>query len=318
MAIAIINQDINQDGSVKIPQAIVNQCEELATMVARHTDGKGNGFHTTGIDRLEFQRQESAPSALHGVADPIFAILLQGKKEALLGDEIYRYGAAQYLVVSVDLPLSGFVVEATPEKPYLGFKLNLDPLELCDIITSQTKLNTSKKENSVRGLFVSTADAPLLDCALRLTRLLDAPQDIPMLAPMIIREIYYRLLMGEQGESVRQIATSGSNMQRIAGVIQLIKSNFVQPMRVENLAEQASMSPSSFHYHFKEVTSMSPLQFQKQLRLLEARRLMLAENSDAANAAYQVGYESPSQFSREYSRMFGAPPIRDIERLRTA
>jgi AraC-like DNA-binding protein len=151
-----------------------------------------------------------------------------------------------------------------------------------------------------------------------LTKLLDTPQDIPMLAPMIIREIYYRLLMGEQGESVRQIATSGSNMQRIAGVIQLIKSNFVQPMRVENLAEHASMSPSSFHHHFKEVTSMSPLQFQKQLRLLEARRLMLAENSDAANAAYQVGYESPSQFSREYSRMFGAPPIKDIERLRTA
>jgi AraC-like DNA-binding protein len=175
----------------------------------------------------------------------------------------------------------------------------------------------SKQENSVRGLFVSTADAPLLDCALRLTKLLDTPQDISMLAPMIIREIYYRLLMGEQGESVRQIATSGSNMQRIAEVIKLIKTDFAQPMRVESLAAQARMSPSSFYHHFKEVTSMSPLQYQKQLRLLEARRLMLAENSDATNAAYQVGYESPSQFSREYSRMFGAPPIRDIERLRT-
>jgi AraC-like DNA-binding protein len=150
-------------------------------------------------------------------------------------------------------------------------------------------------------LFVSNADAPLLDCALRLTRLLDTPQDIPMLAPMIIREIYYRLLMGEQGEAVRQIATSGSNMQRIAEVLKLIKTDFAKPMRVEDLAGQANMSPSSFHYHFKEVTSMSPLQYQKQLRLLEARRLMLAENSDAANAAYQVGYESPSQFSREYS-----------------
>ena len=165
---------------------------------------------------------------------------------------------------------------------------------------------------------VSDADAPLLDCAIRLTRLLDAPQDIPMLTPLIIREIYYRLLTGEQGEAVRQIGTSGSNMQRIAEAIKIIKADFTKPMRVEEVAKQASMSPSSFHHHFKKVTSMSPLQYQKQLRLLEARRLMLAENSDAANAAYQIGYESPSQFSREYSRMFGAPPIKDIKRLRTA
>ncbi|WP_103670410.1 AraC family transcriptional regulator [Pseudanabaena sp. BC1403] len=317
MVIEIINHKINLNATAQIPQKIANQCQELATLVARHTEGIGNGFHRTAIDLLEFQRQSSAPSALRGVSNPIFAILLQGKKEALLGEETYRYGAGQYLVVSVDLPISGFVVEATPEKPYLGFKLNLDPLQLCDIITSQTSLNISKKVKSVRGLFVSNADAPLLDCALRLTKLLDTPQDIPILAPMIIREIYYRLLMGEQGESVRQIATSGSNMQRIAEVIQLLKTDFAQPMRVENLADRVSMSPSSFHYHFKEVTSMSPLQYQKQLRLLEARRLMLAENSDAANAAYQVGYESPSQFNREYSRMFGAPPIKDIERLRT-
>jgi AraC-like DNA-binding protein len=298
--------------------AIAHQCRELATLVTRHTDGKGNGFHKTAIDPLEFQRESSVSTALHGVSEPVFALLVQGEKEALLGEETYRYSAAQYLVVSVDLPLSAFVVAATPDKPYLGFKLNLDPRQLCDIITAQTKLSTGKKENSVRGLFVSTADAPLLDCALRLTKLLDTPQDIPMLAPMIIYEIYYRLLTGEQGEAVRQIATAGSNMQRIAEVIKLIKADFAQPMRVEELAGQASMSPSSFHHHFKEVTSMSPLQYQKQLRLLEARRLMLAENSDASNAAYQVGYESPSQFSREYSRLFGAPPIRDIERLRIA
>jgi AraC-like DNA-binding protein len=301
---------------------IVDRCQELATLVTRHTDGKGDGFHKTGIDKLEFQRKSTVSNStytpLFGITEPIFAILVQGKKKAVLGEEIYLYSATQYIVVSIDLPMSAFIVEASPEKPYLGFKLSLDPLQLCDIITTQTSLNISKKENSVRGIFVSTADVPLLDCALRLTKLLDTPQDIPMLAPMIIREIYYRLLMGEQGESVRQIATSGSNMQRIAEVIQLIKADFAQPMRVEKLAEQVNMSPSSFYYHFKEVTSMSPLQYQKQLRLLEARRLMLAENSDASNAAYQVGYESPSQFSREYSRMFGAPPIRDIERLRIA
>ncbi len=310
MTIKTINQVINQS-------AIAHQCQKLAALVTRHTDGKGNGFHKTAIEQLEFQRESSVSTTLQGVCEPILAILVQGKKEALLGEETYRYGAAQYLVVSVDLPLSAFIVEATPEQPYLGFKLNLDPRQLCDIITAQASVIEDKK-NSVRGLFVSTVDAPLLDCAMRLTRLLDTPQDIPILAPMIIREIYYRLLIGEQGEAVRQIATSGSNMQRIAEVIKLIKADFTKPIRVEELAEQASMSLSSFHHHFKKVTSMSPLQYQKQLRLLEARRLMLAENSYAANAAYKVGYESQSQFSREYSRMFGAPPMRDIERLRTA
>lgn len=295
----------------------IHACQKLAALVTRHTNGKGNGVHQTAISQLEFMREDAVSTAMCGVYEPVLGIVVQGEKEALLGEESYRYGAAQYLVVSVDLPLSGFVVEATLDKPYLGFKLNLDPAQLCDII-AQIRPSTNKKENSVRGLFVSDADAPLIDCAIRLTRLLDTPQDIPFLAPMIIREIYYRLLMGEQGEAVRQIATSGSNMQRVAEAIKLIKADFTKLLRVEDLAEQANMSPSSFHRHFKEVTSMSPLQYQKQLRLLEARRLMLSENADAANAAYQVGYESPSQFSREYSRRFGAPPIKDIERLRIA
>jgi AraC-like DNA-binding protein len=311
-----------------------NECEKLAALLTRHTDGQGNGSHPTAINKLEFRRESFASTSLHGVCEPILVIIVQGEKTVLLGEETYPYGVAQYLVISVDLPLKAFVVQATPQQPYLAFKLKLDLRQLCDIL-AETKVIAkrccvriasptgeapiaSKKENSVKGLFVSNADASLLDCALRLTRLLDTPQDIPILSPMIIREIYYRLLIGEQGEAVRQIATSGSTMQRIAEVIELIKANFTRLMRVEALASHASMSPSSFHHHFKAVTSMSPLQYQKQLKLLEARRLMLAENADATNAAYQVGYESPSQFSREYSRMFGAPPIRDIERLRTA
>jgi len=310
MATEIINPVIHQDELAK-------QCQELAALITRHTDGKGDGFHQTAIDQLEFQRESSVFTVLRGVCDPIFAILVQGKKEALLGEEIYRYGAAQYLVVSVDLPLSAFITEATPDQPYLGFKLTLDPLQLCDLIT-QTNAMKRQPENAVRGLFVSTIDTLLLDCALRLAKLLDTPEDIPILAPLIVREIYYRLLTSEQGEAVRQIATSGSNMQRIAEVIKRLKADFTQPLRIEDLAEQAKMSASSFHHHFKAVTSMSPLQYQKQLKLLEARRLMLAENSDASHAAYHVGYESASQFSREYSRMFGAPPIRDIEHLRTA
>ena len=310
MATEIINPVIHQD-------EIAKQCQELAALITRHTDGKGDGFHQTAIDQLEFQRESSVFTVLRGVCDPIFAILVQGKKEALLGEEIYRYGAAQYLVVSVDLPLSAFITEAIPDQPYLGFKLTLDPLQLCDLIT-QTNAMKRQPENAVRGLFVSTIDTLLLDCALRLAKLLDTPEDIPILAPLIVREIYYRLLTSEQGEAVRQIATSGSNMQRIAEVIKRLKADFTQPLRIEDLAEQAKMSASSFHHHFKAVTSMSPLQYQKQLKLLEARRLMLAENSDASHAAYHVGYESASQFSREYSRMFGAPPIRDIEHLRTA
>jgi AraC-like DNA-binding protein len=293
----------------------VDQCRELAALLNRHTEGKGDGLHPTSIAPLEFARESLTGTMLHGVSAPMLAIVVQGKKGAALGEEIYRYGEAQYLVVSVDQPISGFIIEATPDRPYLGFKLDLDPRELCEIIAAQTRAIADKKETSVRGFFVSTADVSLLDCALRLTRLLDTPQDIPILAPMMIREIYYRLLIGEQSEAVRQLATSGSNMQRIAAVIQSIKVDFTKPMRVADLAEQASMSPSSLHHHFKQVTSMSPLQYQKQLRLLEARRLMLAENYNATTAADQVGYESPSQFSREYSRLFGAPPVQDIERL---
>lgn len=217
---------------------IVNKCKELAALLTRHTDGKGNGAHKTDILQLEFTRESKPDTALYSFYEPILGIVVQGKKEALLSEETYRYGTAQYLVISVDLPLSGFVVEAKEDLPYLGFKLSLEPRQLCDII-AQTGYCARKKENSVRGLFVSNAPAPLLDCAIRLTQLLDTPQDIPMLAPMIIREIYYRLLMGEQGEAVRQIATSGSNMQRIAEVIKLIKADFTKPMRVEDLATRA-------------------------------------------------------------------------------
>ena len=294
----------------------IDKCEALAALVDRHTGTKGNGAHATAIDPLIFIRECDPAAAVHGVSEPLLAIVLQGQKEVLLNETPYRYGVAQYLVVSVDLPLSGCVVEATPAQPYLGFKLKLNPIQLCDII-AQTNPGIDKQE-SVRGWFISDAEPSLIDCAIRLTTLLETPQDIPFLAPMIIREIYYRLLVGERGEAVRQIATAGSNMQRIAEVLKQIKADFRQPLRIEDLAEQANMSASSFHRHFKAVTSMSPLQYQKQLRLLTARQMMLAENVDATQAAYRVGYESTSQFSREYARMFGAPPIRDIQQLRVA
>ena len=297
--------------------AVIDKCEELAALVARHTHDKGNGLHATAIKQLKFRRESDTSTAIQGICEPILGIIVQGQKEVLLNQEAYRYGVAQYLLVTVDLPFCGFVVEATPDQPYLAFKLDLDLAQLCDIIV-EMKPGISKKENLVRGWFISDAAPALVDCAIKLTQLLDTPQDIPFLAPLIIREIYYRLLISEQGGAVRQIATSSSNIQQIAEAIKRIKTDFTQPLRVKDLAKQVSMPLSSFHHHFKKVTSMSPLQYQKQLRLLEARRLMLVENSDVSNAAYQVGYESPSQFSREYSRMFGVPPIRDIDRLRIA
>ncbi|WP_413168124.1 AraC family transcriptional regulator N-terminal domain-containing protein [Capilliphycus salinus ALCB114379] len=302
--------------AISRPDVIADHRQEIATRIIRHTKSSGNIIQPTAIEQLDFTRSDTVSNAPHSVYEPILAIVVQGQKKAFLGEEMYQYGAMQYLVVSVDLPLSGFVTEATPDKPYLGLKLNLDLMQLCEMV-AQMGTSSTKKENSVRGVSVSNVDPALMECTLRLIKLLDTPQHISMLAPLMIRELYYHLLLGEQGEAVRQIATSGSNMQRIALAIQQIKSNFTQPMRIEDLASQIGMSTSSLHRHFKQVTSMSPLQYQKQLRLLEARRLMLAEDFDATSTAYQVGYESPSQFSREYSRLFGAPPIRDIERLRT-
>jgi AraC-like DNA-binding protein len=304
MTVEISNSDV-----------VASQCQELATLVMSHT--KGNGLHSTAIEQLSFACSDAMSTAIYSVDEPRLTLLVQGKKEVLLGEETYPYRAGQYLIHSVALPTSGCVIEAAPDKPCLALKLSLDLVQLCDLV-AQMSFSLAKHENSVRGLWVSNADAPLIECVLRLVKLLETPQDIPILAPTMLRELYYRLLLGEQSEAVRQIATSGSSMQRIASAIQAIQAEFTQSMRIEDLAKQVSMSTSSFHQHFKQVTSMSPLQYQKQLRLMEARRLLLTEDFDALSAASQVGYESPSQFSREYSRMFGAPPIRDIERLRTA
>lgn len=295
-------------------QLAIAKCAELAALIEQHTSSERSGYYPTAIDPLVFVRCDTSKT-MQDVSEPLFAIVVQGEKNLSLSEENFQYGVAQYLVTSVDLPLSVCMIEATPNQPYLGLKLNLDPVQLCEIIVQTPDIDT--KENSVRGLCVSDASPSLIDCAIRLTKLLDTPQDIPFLAPLIIREIYYRLLTDEQGEAVRQVATFGSNMQRIADVIKHIKTEFAQPLRVEELAEQANMSAASFHRHFKAVTSMSPLQYQKHLRLMNARQIMLAEAIDATQAAYRVGYESTSQFSREYSRMFGAPPIRDIARLRS-
>jgi AraC-like DNA-binding protein len=233
-----------------------------------------------------------------------------------LGPNAYRYDPEQYLVVSVDVPVTSQVVDASPSRPYLCMVLDLDPSTLGSMLLES---GTSAEDRvPPPGMMVSRLTPELRDAAIRLISLLDAPRDLAALAPLAEREILYRLLTGEQGVMLRQIALGDSKLRRVARAIDWIRRHFREPFRIEKLAAEAAMSPSALHAHFKTVTAMSPLQYQKQLRLQEARLLMMGNAMDAARAAYEVGYESPSQFSREYRRLFGNPPARDIARLKQA
>lgn len=236
-------------------------------------------------------------------------------KSLFLGDEQYAYDPLHYMVVSVTLPLSAVRLDASPENPSLGLRMDLDPAEISQLIAESGPMLVPNRPSG-RGLYVERTDAALLDALLRLLRLLDTPRDIAMLAPLFRREILYRLLRGPQGYRLYEIALANSQTHRVCQAITWLNNNFQQPLRIEDLAREVNLSTSTLHHRFKAVTSMSPLQYQKQLRLQEARRLMLNDGLEAAVAAYRVGYESPSQFSREYSRLYGAPPIRDVARLR--
>lgn len=286
---------------------------ELAALMARLTPG--DGTHATAIERVSLIRSSRLNEPVHLVHQPAVCIIAQGAKQVMLADEVYLYDASRYLVFSVDLPVTGQVVQAAPEMPYLCLRLDLEPGEIADLLL-QSGVPAPAPQPASRGLYLSEASPSMLDAVIRLVRLLDTPEDIPALAPLAVREILYRLLRGEEGWRLRQIATPDSQAQRIARAIGLLKARFAEPLRIEELARAVHMSPSSLHHHFRAVTAMSPLQYQKQLRLQEARRLMLSENMDAATAGYHVGYESPSQFSREYSRLFGDSPARDLRRLR--
>jgi AraC-like DNA-binding protein len=247
--------------------------------------------------------------------EPSICMVAQGAKRVLLGEDTYVYDAQHYLITSVHLPTIVQIIDASRKKPYLGLRLKLDPREISQLMVD-SNLPPPRAQQSSRGMATGEVTLPLLTAVQRLIELLADEKDIPILAPIIQREIIYRLLVGEQGTRLRQIASTGSQSHQIARAIDWLKANFTQPLRVDDLAAQASMSSSTFHHHFRSMTALSPLQFQKQLRLQEAKRLMLTERMDAATAAFQVGYESPSQFSREYNRLFGSPPLRDIAKLR--
>ncbi|UPK45974.1 AraC family transcriptional regulator [Paenibacillus pabuli] len=294
--------------------AITQQQLELARLIGRFTNE--DGVHLTAIPSLALIRASQVSEPIHTVHEPALCIVAQGTKLVILGQESYTYDSSQYLVASINLPISGQVVQATTEHPYLCLRIDFNSGQIFELIQDSPPVQTKPDKSTRRGLFVSSTKPPLLEAVIRLVKLLDTPEDIPVLAPLMTREILYRLIQDEHGHSIRQFAVQNSHAQHIAQVIEVIQSEYAHPLRIEQLASMINMSTSSLHYHFKAITAMSPLQYQKQIRLQEARRMLLAGSTDAADAAFQVGYESPSQFSREYARMYGLPPKSDIKRLR--
>lgn len=265
---------------------------------------------------LRLFRADELNGSVCGVYEPCVALIVQGSKRVVLGGETFVYDSSRFLIASLDLPAVATILEASPERPYLALVLKLDLREIATLVLGGQLPPAAPARDDGRAMATGTITAPLLDAFGRLLELVERPADAAVLAPLVQREILYRLLVGEQGARLRRIAAVGGQGHQIARAIDRLKNAYAEPLRVEELAREVRMSVSTFHHHFKALTAMSPLQFQKQLRLSEARRLMLAENLDASTAGYRVGYESASQFSREYSRQFGAPPMRDIAGLR--
>jgi AraC-like DNA-binding protein len=286
--------------------------EELAERLARTlcTDGA-----IEPLDGLRLRRVSSPTELGHGVSEPCFCVIAQGSKEVLLGENRYPYDPAHFLIATATLPIASRVIDASPERPYLSVILKLDPALVGSVMVEAAQ-PAPRSTTALTAIDVSRLDAELLDAVVRLVRLLDAPADACFLAPLIKREIIYRMLRGEQRGRLAQVAALGGSPHRITEAVERFRREFNQSLRIKDVARDLGMSVSGFHHHFRALTAMSPLQFQKQLRLQEARRLMLGEGLDAASAGYRVGYGNPSHFTREYKRLFGAPPMHDVEQLR--
>jgi AraC-like DNA-binding protein len=288
--------------------------DELAERIARALPRDSKVEVQPG---LVFTRLSSPTGPEHAVLEPWFCMIAQGAKDVWLGEEEFHYDAAHYLVSTLGVPAVGQVVEASRERPYLGLRISLDPSVVTSVmVESGVGLQTRGEGAGVTGVGVSPLDVELLDAVVRLVRMIDRPGEYRVLAPLIVREIVYRLLNGAQAGRLRHLATFGGQVHRMVRAVERLRRDFDKPLRIEGVARELGMSASGFHAHFKAVTAMSPLQFQKHLRLQEARRLMLGENLDAGEAGYRVGYEDQSHFSRDYKRHFGQPPVRDVERLR--
>ncbi|MDX3925229.1 MAG: AraC family transcriptional regulator [Shinella sp.] len=290
-----------------------NPYQEIVSIAARFTPGDGE--FSTAIDNLFISRRSTPSVPFHSSYRPCLAMVLQGAKSLRLGAETIDYAMGEYLLSSFDLPVTWRVTEASPETPHFCLALGIDSERLAELFR-RVDVSRPPAQAAGRGITVNAAPPELLDAAVRLLRLLDRPNEIPAMAPLIQQEILYRILTGPDGARLLNIAVADSNSNRIARAIGWLRANFHVTLRIEELADHVGMSPSSFHHHFKAVTAMTPVQFQKKLRLQEARRLMLVEGLDVGNAGHRVGYQSPSQFSREYSRLYGTSPLRDIDAVR--
>ncbi|MDF2119977.1 AraC family transcriptional regulator [Roseiarcaceae bacterium H3SJ34-1] len=289
--------------------------DQLAAALLRYTDTHpGEGLFRTAIDRLAVLRSDHPKPPTHMISRPALCIVAQGAKWATFGGNRLEYRAGQALVVGVETPSTGQVFEASPGEPCLVLAFELD-LAIVRSVAEGLDAPPRASGEPGRGVFVADFQGPLADCALRLVRLLDTPKAIPTLYPVIMREICYWLLTGPHGGDVARMTLANSPSQQVMNAISSLRARFRETVRIGELAAIAQISPSAFHRQFKALTSLTPLQYQKQLRLLEARRLMISSAVNVETASFQVGYESPSQFSREYVRMFGAPPKRDALKM---
>jgi AraC-like DNA-binding protein len=299
-----------QDASGESRSQAVAMRAELARKIAAHihVDGK----EATGVPGLSLYRKSAPTECTSAAYEPELIVFVQGEKRINLGGTTYVCDRSTFLLTSIDLPVVSQVTKASREEPILALLLKLEMPTVREIL-SQEEFQVPEAVSGARGMAVGETSIELLDACSRLLDLLDAPQDIPFLSNLIQREVIYRLLRGPQGKHLRAIATLGEQSNRTAKAVAWLRENYVKPLRVEELASIAQMGVSTLHHHFRSLTAMSPLQYQKQLRLHTARLRMLMGGLDAASAAFEVGYESPSQFSREYSRFFGQPPMRDIK-----
>ncbi|NEI74531.1 helix-turn-helix domain-containing protein [Rhizobium lusitanum] len=287
---------------------------ELRERIIRHTGPEELATIPTAIGGMKLSICRTTTEPIGHVYEPVLVVVIQGQKQTVLGERIFDYGVGQYLVVSVDLPITSHIAFANEEEPFLAVAFTLRPASIASLLLEAMISEGPPVE--ISGMGVSPAPPDLLDAILRMIRLLERPKDIPILMPGLEREILWRLLNGDQGGLVRQIGLADSRLSQISHAIRWLRSHYAEIIRIEDMAERAGMSLSTFHRHFRAVTAMTPIQYQKQVRLQEARMRLIAESEDVASVGFSVGYDSPSQFSREYSRLFGLPPGRDADRLR--
>ncbi|MET8755553.1 AraC family transcriptional regulator [Streptomyces sp. NPDC004667] len=287
--------------------------EEFRSLLDRHA----RADWTTAIEGVLISRIDRADPPAPSMSGTLLAVIAQGAKRLALGDRVYEYGAGQYLVASVDLPVTGQFTQVAPDRPALGFGLTLDPSAVAELLLAAGPGDTPRTgAGTPSGIAVSDAPAALIDAVVRLLRLLDEPRDRAVLAPLVKREILWRLITGEQGATVRQLGLADSGLSHVSRAVRWIREHYAESFRVEDVARMSGMSVSAFYRNFQAVTAMSPIQFQKQIRLQEARLLLATHPGDVTGVGQRVGYDNPSQFSREYRRQFGAPPSRDALRLR--